>query len=617
MPLCIERVRNHEQDLLWDVLMREYHYLGYRKMVGCRLKYLAFSGQRVIAAVGWRAAALKLETRDCFIGWSREQRKANIGRIANNNRMLILPWIQVKSLVSYLLSRNIKLLVGDWEAVYGQKLLLLETFVDGTRFLGTSYKASNWIHLGQTKGYTKRGAGYVYHGHLKEVYLYVVNRRFRRILSCQQRPLSQRSAETERREGERQMVFGIEDWDPEVFPGMELNEEDMKFMAEELMRFHQQFSGYYGRLEQRRLGLAYLRGLFTGLKRKTAEGIALLLLGQKGVRSLQDFISTYHWDREGMLGEYQRQLAATMSSEEGMINVDSSEFVKKGRESVGVGRQYCGTRGKVENCQSGVFVGYSGEKGYGLIDCQLYLPKPWFTEAYSERWNKCHIPDDVEFRTKVQIAAGLIKKITESGLFRAKWLGCDATFGASKVFLDEMGKSYWYFAQVNSATLVWTEKPEINARAYTYRGNRRIKLEALSEPLAVASAASAQPLKLVKLGEGTKGPIVGEVAAIRVWEVRKGLPGEQRWLFIRRNANGEMKYALSNAPADIPLEQLIRASTLRWPIEQCFQEGKQQLGMNQYEHRSWQGWHRHMLFVFMAQLFLFKLRHMFKKKHQL
>ena len=183
-----------------------------------------------------------------------------------------------------MLSKNIKLLVGDWEEQYGYKLLVLETFVDGTRFRGTSYQASNWIHVGQTKGYTKIGLSYVYHGRCKEVYLYVVDQRFRRILNCRRRPIPQRSAKTEERERELEMIVGIKDWDPDVFPQMELTEEDMEMMANELVDFHRQFNRYYKRREHYRLGLAYLGGLFTKLKRKTAEGIALLLLGPKSVR---------------------------------------------------------------------------------------------------------------------------------------------------------------------------------------------------------------------------------------------------------------------------------------------------------------------------------------------
>ena len=179
-PLRFELVSGSEDERLWDELVRRYHYLGYRQMVGCRLKYLVFHQDRPIAALGWRAAALKVEVRDRFICWSPVQRRQYLKRIVNNNRFLILPWVHVPHLASHLLSRTRRLLVQDWHAVYGQKLFLLETFVDGRRFMGTSYKAANWVHVGQTKGYTKKGAGFVWHGERKEVWLYVVDAEFRR-----------------------------------------------------------------------------------------------------------------------------------------------------------------------------------------------------------------------------------------------------------------------------------------------------------------------------------------------------------------------------------------------------------------------------------------------------
>ena len=180
-------------------------------------------------------------------------------------------------------------------------------------------------------------------------------------------------------------------------------------------------------------------------------------------------------------------------------------------------------------------------------------------------------------------------------------------------FLTPRGKSYQYFAQVPSDTLVWTEKPQLIEKPYSVRGRGASKPKVVEKPMRIADAAATLSLKLMNLGEGAKGPILSEVAAVQVWEMRDSLPVKKRWLFVRREANGKMKYALSNAPAETSLEQLIHASTQRWPIEQCFQEDKQQLGMNEYEHRSWAGWHRHMLFVFMAQLFLLKLRGRFKK----
>jgi len=305
-----------------------------------------------------------------------------------------------------------------------------------------------------------------------------------------------------------------------------------------------------------------------------------------------------------------------------MINVDSSEFLKKGTESVGVSRQYCGNIGKVENCQSGVFVGYAGTKGYGLVDCQLYLPRPWFDDEHEQRRKNCQIPEELSFQTKIEIAQRLIDGVRESGLFPAKWLGCDATFGSAYEFLDEVGKYYWYFANVKSDTQVWPERPEVEVPPYTGKGRPASKPKVIGEgqkPVTVAEVAKDPALSWTTeiLQEGAKGPIVAQVTRLRVIESRERLPGKECWLFIRKYSGGKMKYALSNAPKDTPLQEMIKASTLRWPIEQCFEEGKDNLGMDHYEHRSWPGWHRHMLFVFMAQLFILRLRYKFKKKLQL
>jgi SRSO17 transposase len=622
-PLRIEMVSGRGDERLWDELVRRYHYLGYRQMVGCRLKYLVFHQDRPIAALGWRAAALKVEVRDRFICWSREQRTQYLKRVANNNRFLIMPWVHVPCLASHLLSRTVRQLVRDWQAVYGQRLFLLETFIDGRRFRGISYRAANWMHVGQTKGYTKNGKGFVWHGEPKEVLLYVVDHEFRRKLGFVQRSPSQWSPCLIQREGELAMMIRQAGWNPELMPHMDISVGDLDKIAQELVEFHNEFSPYYRRREQHRLGLAYLRGLMSNLERKTTEGIALLLLEAVSVRRLQDFITNYHWDHEGMLHAYQQALARLIyaAEDEGMLNVDSSEFAKKGSESVGVARQYCGNLGKLENCQSGVFVGYASERGYGLVDCRLYLPESWLTEEeeYAQRRQKCHIPAEVEFRTKIEIAQELIRKVRERGLFRPRWVGCDCTFGSSWEFLDEVGREYWYFANVKSNTLVWTEQPTMRVPRYRGRGKRATIPRVVSGgPVTVAELACDPELdwQLVKLAEGAKGPIMAEVVRLRVIPYLNGKPKEECWLFIRKYPDGELKYALSNASKSISFGELTRAATLRWPIEQCFQEGKEQLGMDHYEHRSWPGWHRHMLFVFLAQLFLLRLRDRFKKKAQ-
>ena len=140
-------------------------------------------------------------------------------------------------------------------------------------------------------------------------------------------------------------------------------------------------------------------------------------------------MKNYHWDHERMATTHQEMLARAIASPEGMLSVDSSESVKKGKSTVGVARQYCGEAGKVENCQSGVFLGYASEKGYGLLSCRLYMPELWFTKEYQERRKATLVPEDCAFQKKPDIARDLLYKVVQSKRFPAKWVGCDVIFG--------------------------------------------------------------------------------------------------------------------------------------------------------------------------------------------
>lgn len=614
--ISLEMVSHSIHETLWDHLVSNYHYLSYQKLLGRRLKYLAFWDGRPIAAFSWSAPALKLRSRDYFIGWSHEQRRKHLKRIANNSRFLIPSWVQVPHLASHLLSRCVQLLKVDWPKYFHYSLWGLETFVDPQRFKATSYKAANWQFLGHTQGSTKHGQGYKYHGLIKEVYFYVLDPVFRKHIGCRQKPfgLSHSPPLGLQKMEELQMLLRHADWNPEVMPCMDLTEQDIEQMSDELVKFHQEFYSCFGRKEHYRLGLAYLSGLLSNSKAKSIEPIALEFLGQKAVRSQQRFMKTYRWDLEAMEARHLTMLSQYISCPNGMINTDGSEFLKKGKESVGVSRQYCGEAGKTDNCQSGVFVGYSSKKGYGLLKSQLYMPKNWFSEEYDERREFNLVPADLEFQTKPQIALGLINKIVDSGLFPAKWIGCDATFGSDINFLNSLPRELFYFAGIRSNTQVFLEKPEVGLPPYKGRGPRpkkKIVLPGQSEPQAASKIAQTENLKWrpVILAEGAKGPIIAQVVALRVYLSRDGLPEDDAcWLFIRRNQNGQKKYAFSNAPEDIPFSELCEASTMRWPIEQCFEEGKSHLGMGDYEHRSWPAWHRHMMYVFLGLHFLLRLR---------
>ena len=618
----LEMVSHSMHEPLWDHLVSNYHYLGYQKLLGRRLKYLAFSNDRPIAAFSFSAPALKLSSRDHFIGWSDEQRKKHLNRIANNSRFLIPYWVQVPHLASHLLSRCVRHLKQDWPKYFDYSLWGLETFVDPQRFKATSYKAANWQFLGLTRGSTKHGQGYKYHGVIKEVYFYVLDPGFRKHIGCRQKPFNPFHGpppELQKME-ELQMLLRHADWNPDVMPCMDITEQDIDEMADELVKFHQEFHNCFGRTEHHRLGLAYLSGLLSNSKAKSIEPIALEFLGQNAVRSQQRFMKTYRWDLEAMEIRHLEMLSESIACANGMINTDSSEFLKKGKESVGVARQYCGEAGKTDNSQSGVFVGYSSKKGYGLLTSQLYMPEKWFTQDYDARRRFNLVPSELEFQTKPQIALGLINKIVETGFFPAKWIGCDATFGSDINFLRSLPRDLYYFAGIRSNTQVFLEKPEVDLPPYKGRGRRpkkKIVLPGQPEPQAVSKIAESEDIRWrpVVLAQGAKGPIIAEVVALRVFLSRDGLPEDDAcWLFIRRNQDGQKKYAVSNAPENIPFSELCEASTMRWPIEQCFEEGKSHLGMGDYEHRSWPAWHRHMMYVFLALHFLLRLRLHNKKK---
>lgn len=170
-------------DYLWGYLLHHYHYLGRPKLVGEHLRYLVYLDGQVVACQAWASAAFKVKSRDDFIGWSPKTRKQRLYLVANNTRFLILPWIRVKHLASKILAFNLRRLSDDWHNVYNHPIHLAETFVDTSRFEGTCYKAANWRYVGQTKGSGKKGNDYQFHGQSKAVYLYPLDRHFKRELN--------------------------------------------------------------------------------------------------------------------------------------------------------------------------------------------------------------------------------------------------------------------------------------------------------------------------------------------------------------------------------------------------------------------------------------------------
>jgi len=182
-PVRLQLVRNTTLEPLYNSLIQQHHYLGYRQIVGNHLKYIAFIGEQPVACLGWGSAAWSVKSRDSLIGWDKVTKENNLHFLANNTRFLILPWVKVKFLASKLLALNAKRIFDDWLKVYNHPLYLLETFVEKDRFKGTCYKAANWLCVGQTKGTAKRGHDHLFHGKIKDVYLYPLRKDFRKKLT--------------------------------------------------------------------------------------------------------------------------------------------------------------------------------------------------------------------------------------------------------------------------------------------------------------------------------------------------------------------------------------------------------------------------------------------------
>lgn len=610
--LKIEQVSRTEMEALWDQLVKTYHYLGHNKTIGPRVKYLVWFNERPIAAISYNQASYKLGVRDSFINWNEEERKQYLPHVLNNNRFLILPWVHVKNLASHIIAVSIKHLKHDWPLLYQVEPYMLETFVDHSQYKGTCYLASNWRYVGETSGYGKVGIAYQYHGNKKGVFLYPLKKNYKQFMGCSGKPL--RVLKNNKHLERITMQLQKDTWHEGLVKEANIRG-IMDKLPEMLIKFMEPFQSCFRRSELVFNLNVYVKGLLSNLKRKSVEPIALEYMeSATGPRNLQHFMKESNWNDEEALKIYQGAQSERLSDREGMITVDESGFQKKGKSSVGVARQYCGSVGKVENSQVGVFVGYSGKKGYGLIAAQLFMPEKWFNEEHASLRNECAVPDDLTFKTKPQIALDMIRKINQSGLFKAKWIGVDCLYGNSKEFLEGISDNYWYFADIHHNSLVWRVQPTFEVPEYKGRGPRSAKAVATTPAERVSKIAEDDTIPWVKmqLGEGSKGSIYSDIKCLRVFrdfanETGKD-PLKSCWLFIRRSEDGVIRYSVSNAPVETSTAELCKASVMRWPIEQCFNEAKDELGMDHYEFRSWTAWHRHMLLVFIASSFLLEIR---------
>ncbi|MGW2214044.1 IS701 family transposase [Nonomuraea sp. NPDC001684] len=345
-------------------------------------------------------------------------------------------------------------------------------------------------------------------------------------------------------------------------------------------------AGRFARVEPRRQARAYLLGLLAPIERKNSWQLAEAA-GDPAPDRMQRLLNSAHWDPHQMRVDLREYVMEHLGHRDGVLIVDETGFLKKGDKSAGVQRQYSGTAGRVENCQVGVFLAYASPLGRALIDAELYLPRSWTDDR--DRCARAGIPAGVSFATKPALARTMLARVLQAGL-PVSWVTADEAYGLDfkfRRFLEEHRLSY--VVAVPKSQWVGTD----------WGGDRADTATA---------QAPAEAWKRRSCGRGAKGERLYDWALGSVrFEVE---PGYQRWLLARRsltpNTKGEreLAYYLCYAPAGTSLEELIAVAGSRWAIEECFQSAKNETGLDHYQVRRYDAWHRHITLAMLAHAYL-------------
>jgi SRSO17 transposase len=375
--------------------------------------------------------------------------------------------------------------------------------------------------------------------------------------------------------------------------------EQVRGCQDRIATFLRRYLPRFYRAEQRAHATLVIRGLLSGLQRKTCEPIAV----EAGVhrKPVQNFVGAGGWDDEAVMAELRGHVREVLADPQAVLILDPSGFPKSGGESCGVARQWCGRLGKQDNCQLGVFLAYAAPGGYAPLDRRLYLPEGWASDA--ERRKKCHVPEDVTFRESWRIAVDLLERCRKD--LPHAWVSGDDEMGRPAQFRSWLRRhGERYVLDVPCNTNVRDLECRRPPRRRAGRGRKR------EVPFCRADAwAARQPdsrWTRLTVRDGERGPLEVDAMSVRVRTKEERRVGPEERLLVTRTveAKPQTHYSLSDAGPEVPLAELVRVRFTRHRIEEVFGAAKGEVGLGQYEVRSWVGWHHHMTLSLLAPWFL-------------
>jgi SRSO17 transposase len=356
---------------------------------------------------------------------------------------------------------------------------------------------------------------------------------------------------------------------------------------EALSNLHARIAGRFRRPEVRERVRRYLAGLLGRVERKNSWQMAEQM-GETGPQGAQRLLNAARWDADAVRDDLREYVVEHLGEEDsGMLIVDETGFLKKGKKSVGVARQYTGTAGKKENAQVGVFLAYASKKGAAFVDRSLYLPREWTEDL--ERRAEAGVPQKIRFATKGELAKEILRRAFEAGM-PARWVVADTVYGTARglrEWLEEQGRSYVL---------------AVPATKGIYHEGRQRQARSLVKDLPDDGWARASA------GAGSKGDRLYDWACVSLPEPEAA--GAGRWLLMRRSISDptELAYFLAYGPRETPAGELIWVAGRRWTIEDCFEQAKGEVGLDEYEVRKWEAWHRHVTLSLLAHAYLAVLR---------